>query len=62
MWILKFTTLIINKIKKLILVGAQIDLGVNNYLPGGADQVNLLLDRNVNLMDYLEIKSVKPIK
>ena len=42
-------------------VGPQIDLGVNKYLDGGANQVNLLVDRNTNMMDYLEIVSVRPI-
>ncbi len=43
-------------------VGPQIDLGTNNYLSGGANQFNILLDRNIDLMQYLEVISVRPIK
>jgi hypothetical protein len=43
-------------------VGPQIDLTVNQYLKGGADQINILLDRGTNAMDYLEIVSIRNIK
>ncbi|MDY0406301.1 hypothetical protein P5G51_013680 [Virgibacillus sp. 179-BFC.A HS] len=36
-------------------VGPQIDLGSHMYLPGGASQVQILLDRGINMMDYLDI-------
>jgi hypothetical protein len=43
-------------------VGPQVDMGANRYLPGGADQTQILLGREVNMMDYLEIKNVKYIE
>ncbi|EIA6622775.1 hypothetical protein EZ054_04850 [Enterococcus faecalis] len=43
-------------------VGAQIDLGADKYLSGGAHQKQILVDRGSNLMDYLEIVNVRPIK
>ncbi|GFN30967.1 hypothetical protein [Paenibacillus xylaniclasticus] len=43
-------------------VGPQIDLNADLYLPGGGTQVQLLLDRGVNKMDYLEIVSVRSIE
>ena len=42
-------------------VGPQIVLQNDLYLPGGADQVQILLDRNINMMDYLTIKDVRAI-
>ena len=43
-------------------VGPQIDLLSNSYYPGGANQVNLLIDYVENMMDYLDIIGVRPIK
>lgn len=42
-------------------VGPQIVLQNDLYLPGGADQIQILLDRNVNMMDFLNIKDVRNI-
>lgn len=44
------------------MVGPQIDLKTNTYLPGGAYQTNLLLDRSVNAMDYLDVISIREIE
>ncbi|WP_327608723.1 hypothetical protein [Virgibacillus tibetensis] len=41
-------------------VGPQIDLAADKFLPGGGTQLQLLLDRKVNKVDYLEITSVRP--
>lgn len=35
------------------LQGPQIDLPLDIYLPGGAEQINIILDRSANAMDYL---------
>lgn len=43
-------------------VGPQIDLNADKYLPGGGSQIQMLLDRSINKMDYLEIVSVRSIK
>ncbi|WP_010050377.1 hypothetical protein [Carnobacterium maltaromaticum] len=43
-------------------VGPQVDLTTNTYLNGGADQVQILFDREKNMMDYLNIINVKPLK
>ena len=42
-------------------VGPQIDVKANKYLPGGGTQVQLMLDRSANKMDYLEVVSVRSI-
>lgn len=42
-------------------VGPQIDLNSNVYLHGGADQINILLDRCENAMDYFDIISIRQI-
>lgn len=42
-------------------VGPQIDINANKYLPGGGYQMQMLLDRSVNKMDYLEVVSVRTI-
>ncbi|MBD5533936.1 MAG: RHS repeat-associated core domain-containing protein [Lachnospiraceae bacterium] len=42
-------------------VGSQIDLGNNTYLRGGAEQINILLDRSIDAMDYLNILSINSI-
>ena len=42
-------------------VGPQIDINADKYLPGGGTQIQMLLDRNVNKMDYLEIVSIRSI-
>lgn len=42
-------------------VGPQIDLSVNKYLPGGGSQIQILLDRNANKMDYFEVVSIDSI-
>ena len=43
-------------------VGPQIDLESNTFLAGGADQIHIPLDRDVNMMDYLEIKDIRNIR
>lgn len=43
-------------------VGPQIDINADKLLAGGGNQIQLLLDRSVNKMDYLEIVSVRTIK
>ena len=43
-------------------VGPQIDINIDKYLPGGGTQIQMLLDRNVNIMDYLEVVSVRSIQ
>lgn len=43
-------------------VGPQIDLNADKYLPGGSIQIEMLLDRSINKMDYLEVVSVRSIK
>ncbi|ULT57361.1 hypothetical protein L1999_01740 [Neobacillus drentensis] len=43
-------------------VGPQIDVNADKYLPGGASQIFIKLDRSVNMMDYLEIVSVRTIE
>lgn len=42
-------------------VGPQIDLNADKYLPGGGSQIQMLLDRSANKMDYLEVVSVSSI-
>ena len=42
-------------------VGPQIDLVVNKYLPGGGNQIEMLLDKSINKMDYLEVISKRNI-
>ena len=42
-------------------VGPQIDLNADKYLTGGGSQIQMLLDRSVNKMDYLEVVSVRSI-
>lgn len=42
-------------------VGPQIDLSANKYLPGGGSQIQILLDRNANKMDYFEVVSIDSI-
>ncbi|RRJ66929.1 hypothetical protein EHV15_31380 [Paenibacillus oralis] len=42
-------------------VGPQVDLSIDKYLPGGSNQIQMLLDRSINKMDYLEIVSVRQI-
>ncbi|WP_010245439.1 transglutaminase domain-containing protein [Acetivibrio cellulolyticus] len=42
-------------------VGPQIDLNADKYLPGGGNQIQLLLDRGVDKMDYIEVVSVRSI-
>ena len=42
-------------------VGAQIDLNADKYLSGGGSQIQMLLDRSVNKMDYLEVVFVGSI-
>ncbi|HBF36799.1 MAG TPA: hypothetical protein DDW50_05715 [Firmicutes bacterium] len=43
-------------------VGPQIDINADKYLAGGGTQIQLLLDRVVNISDYLEVVSVRSIK
>lgn len=43
-------------------VGPQIDLPLDAYLPGGAKQINIILDRSANAMDYFDITSISKIK
>ncbi|WP_160724835.1 hypothetical protein [Bacillus sp. USDA818B3_A] len=43
-------------------VGPQIDVNADKYLSGGASQIFIKLDRSVNMMDYLEIVSVRTIE
>lgn len=43
-------------------VGAQIDINIDKYLPGGANQIFINLGRGVNMMDYLEVVSIRYIK
>ena len=40
-------------------VGPQIDLAANKYLPGGGSQIQLLIPRNIDKMEYLEVISVR---
>ena len=42
-------------------VGPQIDINADKYLPGGGSQIQMLLDRSVNKMDYLEVVSIRSI-
>ena len=42
-------------------IGPQIDLGTDRYLPGGPNQIELLLDRAINKMEYLELIGQRPI-
>ena len=42
-------------------VGPQIDLKANCYYPGGYNQLNLLLDYDIDMMNYLNIESFKII-
>ena len=42
-------------------VGPQIDINAGKYLPGGGSQIQMLLDRSVNKMDYLEVISIRSI-
>ncbi|PJI07819.1 MULTISPECIES: hypothetical protein [Clostridium] len=42
-------------------VGPQIDINADKYLPGGGTQIQMLLDRSVNKMDYLEVVSIRSI-
>lgn len=42
-------------------VGPQIDIKADKYLSGGGTQIQMLLDRNVNKMDYLEVVSERSI-
>lgn len=43
-------------------VGSQVDLGVNKYLSGGANQIQISINRGEDLMDYLDVVNVRPIK
>ncbi|WP_339158197.1 hypothetical protein MKX50_01360 [Paenibacillus sp. FSL W8-0186] len=43
-------------------VGPQIDLNADKYLPGGSNQIQMLLPRGTDKMDYLEVVSVRSIK
>lgn len=43
-------------------VGPQIDINANKYLTGGGTQIQMLIDRGVNIMDYLEVVSVHSIQ
>ena len=42
-------------------IGPQIDLEADRYLPGGPNQIELLLDRAINKMEYLELIGQRPI-
>lgn len=42
-------------------MGPQIDLNSNVYLHGGANQINILLDRCENAMGYFDIISIRSI-
>ena len=42
-------------------VGPQIDINADKYLSGGGTQIQMLLDRSVDKMDYLEVVSIRSI-
>lgn len=43
-------------------VGPQIDLKVDQYLPGGGKQFQFVLPEGKTLMDYVDIVSIRSIK
>jgi len=43
-------------------IGPQIDLSANRFLPGGANQVEIMLPRGTNLMDFLEVVDIRSIQ